>query len=279
MPLGDYQWFEATRDYVRIKFVNTLNIDTLINSNFRLFKDANYNLEIDAGEEVSDPFKDIIQSRDYSSISRILTLWWDNPPPAGDYILDVSNLRSFVGTILDDFQISITWKLESATPGDTMLGIIPPDRTPSEVEDYSIKSPGWTVEETVDTTTEGTAITILDVAPPISTHHYLDPQANEGRIDILFSSPIAMNYLTSKYFALSRKPVKKGLAQWEALETPIISDVTSSIISVYLPAAEASLDSATPIYSYGLSDEEVATHEFFLEQYKYRLIVSKAIGI
>lgn len=273
MPVLNYQWFDVTANKFEIKFANNLDTTTLVNANFNVFTDAD--------AHVADPFLDIDVARDYSPISRVLTLWWDTSLATGNYYINVTGLKNFLSTPLPDFSIEFNWA-EAATPSDNGLVTIPPDRTPVEVEDYSIKEAGWTIVEDPltdsDSAVDGPTITILDVAPPISSHHYLDPIANEGRIDLLFSSPIAMNYVNSSYFELSRKAVKKGMAQWETVPTAVVSDTSSTIISVYLPASEVFLESATPVYSFGLSDEEVATHEFFMEQYKYRLIISKAVG-
>ncbi len=270
MPIGNYQWYDITASYIQIKFANNLDTTTLVNSNFNVYTEDDVAL--------FDPFKDIIPVRDFSSISRILTLWWDNPPTElGNYYLAVTDLKNYVSADLADFNIEFTWTLEPSTPGYTDLITVPPSRTPIEVEDYSIKNAEWVIDDTpINDPDAEPNITLYDILPPEETHHYLDPDANEGRIDLLFSHPIAMNYINPNYFGVNRKLVKKGFVNWEWVDAKVVTDPTSMIVSVFLPAYTT--ESATPIYSEGLEPDEIDGYKFFEPQYKYRLIISKAVG-
>lgn len=272
MPLLNYQWIDVKYDSVQVKFVANLNIDTLVNANFPVV------YSVATPVPLVDPFLDIEVERDYSPVSRILTLWWRNrPAPNSVLALQIRNLQNFLGSPIADFDVPFSWT-ESATPSDGLF-TVPPDRTPIEVEDYSIKDAGWTIIDSSDIE-ESTVqyVEILDIAPGIMQHSYLQETENYGRIDLLFSIPIAANYVNPTYFSLTRKPVKKGMAQWEFVNSLVESNLDSSIVTVYLPSVEVGLESATPVYSKMLTDEEISAHVFFEKQYKYRLIVSKAVG-
>lgn len=270
MTISKFAWWEVTSRFFQIKFVSTLDTTTLINDNFVLYND------IASPTAVVDPFETIDVAKHYSSISRILTLWWKNPPDTDAYTLNVNNLKTFLGEDVGDFTIPFDWVLDSATPeSGSPEALLEPNREPVEVEDYSIKSPTWSiVDPIVDDTTTG-ALQVLDIAPGVSSHHNLQPTDNFGKIDILFSEPIYTNFITPYYFSVTKKAVKKGISVWENVATSVLSSLDSKIISIYMPALD--VDGNT-VYSYGKTLEEIEGLEFFEPQTKYRLVISTEIG-
>jgi hypothetical protein len=274
MAKSYFAWWEVNDHFFQIKFVSTIDVATFINDNFVLYNDAA------SPTTIVDPFEDIVVAKDYSSVSRILTLWWKNPPASGAYTLHVNNLKTFLGEYIGNFSIPFNWVLDSATPeSGSTEELLRPDRVPVEVEDYSIKTPGWSIiESPAPSVISG--LDIIDLAPGTSIHHNISAQENEGRIDIMFSAPIATNFITPIYFALSSKPVKRGLSTWTAVDTYVTSNADSTIVSIYLPG-KAIVESATPestVYSHLRDISELDNYIFFEPQTKYRLIVSTDVG-
>lgn len=270
MSLGNYAWFEVTQSFFRVKFVDNIDASTLVNENFVVqTTDA-------TPATLPNPFLAINVASDFDSISRILTLWWDNSPVVETtYNLVITGVKTFFGEDVGPFSIEFDWDIpESATPDEELR----PDREPIDVEDYSIKTPGWSVVD--DDGTEdieeffAADLTLVDMAPPLQRHHYIETDANDGRIDLLFSRPIMMNFISPVYFQLTKKVVKKGIAQWEAVDTFVTTNYDCTIISIYLPAA--GVESATPVYSTVVDDDEEMI--YFEEQTKYRLVISASIG-
>lgn len=267
-----YQWWEITTEFVQVKFVDTLDSSTLINANVILYDDQA------TPQVVADPFKDINLASDFSSISRVLNLWWKNSPATGTYTLEFNNLEDFLGNPIDSFSFEFDWIADFATPNVDLR----PTREPIEVEDYSIKTPGWSIiEPGVETATPASGeVSIIDLAPGLGTHHYVSAYENEGRIDVLFNGPIASNYISPYYFVLNYKKIKQGISTWVSLPVFVTANLDSTMISIYLPAQEG-LDAATVsyIYSIDLDPSEISDYVFFAPQTKYRLIVSTEIGL
>jgi len=269
-----YQWWEVTPEYIEIKFVDTLDTSTLVNANIVLYDDQA------TPQVVADPFKTISTATDFSSISRILNLWWDTFPVTGTYTLEFNNLKDFLGNPIDTFSFTFEWISDYATPNTNLQ----PTREPVEVEDYSIKTPGWSIIDSSSITEDATPlsgqVSIIDLAPGVSTHHFVSAYENEGKIDVLFDNPIASNYVSPYYFVLNYKEIKQGISTWKSLPTLVLANLDSTMVTIYLPAKEG-LDMATPsyIYSNDLTDAEIAGYTFFVPQTKYRLVVSTEVGL
>jgi hypothetical protein len=267
-----YAWWEATDRFFQIKFVATLDTSTLIDANFVLYDTAA------TPAVVPGVFETIEIEKNFSSVSRIFDLWWETPPETGAYTLHVNNLKSFLGEDVGDFTIDFDWVLDSATPvSGSVEELLEPSRDPVEVEDYSIKTPSWTiVEDTEESATPSSLyLEVLDIAPGVSSHHNLSVQENLGKIDILFTEPVYSNYITPYYFSVTSKPVQKGIALWENVAVSVIGSTDSKIVSVYLPAVDAD---GNTVYSYGQTLEDIEGLEFFIPQTKYRLVISSAVG-
>jgi len=89
MSVNLIQDASVTTGSIDIKFAVTIDIDTLINSNFTLLLDGA------TPSPVSSPFETISVARDYDSISRIIRLYLISAlTPETDYILRISNLKT-----------------------------------------------------------------------------------------------------------------------------------------------------------------------------------------
>lgn len=261
-----YSWFEVYPEFVRIKFVDNIKPSELTNEKFQVWTSEA------TPQEVLNPFNVIDTAKDYDSISRILTLWWLNSPPeTGTYIFQVFPMTTFLNELLDGYSIEFDWSVEQATPPADPT--TQPSREPVDVEDYSIKIPGWSIIESGESATPTSGLSVLDIIPGVETHHSLEEDENDGRIDILFSQPINSNYLSPYYFTLTRKEVKRGFSKWEEVDTIVVAGQDSQSVSIYL--AQVDSEAATPVYSYL---NVLESPEFFSPQYEYRLIISGAIG-
>ena len=301
MPLADYQWLDVKRDYIQVKFTNNIDTTTLVVGNFGVRQ-----LDIATPALVAAPFKAIDVNADYSPISRMLTLWWNVDLVDGNYSLEIANLQNFLGQPLSDFSIDFTWYADNpATPND-VASVLPPTRIPIEVEDYSIKTPGWTAVEPVVATIGSGALKVLEVIPASDVRYNLSVHENLGKIDITFSDPIYSNFMTPYYFSVARKTVKRGIANWEDVPISIVGSLDSKIVSLYMPATD--VDGFT-VYSYGkrgtlttdedqpivdgygypifvenppynrvMTVEEFESLIFFNSQTKYRLVISPLVG-
>jgi len=67
-----YQWYDVNTSHIEIKFIDTIDISTLINANFVLKNTTGATPSV-----VSSPFLPIDVSRDYYSISRVIKLYWN----------------------------------------------------------------------------------------------------------------------------------------------------------------------------------------------------------
>lgn len=275
MARDSYQWWEVTSDYIQIKFVDSLDSTTLINDNIHLYTVAG------SPTVVSEPFKAIDIKKDFSSISRMLTLWWeeDLTLPTNSYILEFENLKDFVGNDVQDFNFTFEWESDFATPNQDLR----PTREPIEVEDYSIKTPGWSILDpgSSSSTSSSSGIQLVDVSPDRDYGYSLAANENDGVIQILFDRPIASNYITSEFFVLSSKDIKKGISQWTSVQALIVDSYDSKLINIYLPGTEI-VESATPPsgpqYSYTMTSAEIANNIFFAPSKKYRLVIAAGIG-
>jgi hypothetical protein len=269
----DYQtiaYYNITTDFIQVKFVANLDVATIIDNNFVLQDDQA------TPSTYPDAFEPIILARDFSSISRMLTLWWKTSPATGDYCLEIANLSTYLNEVVEDSSIVFTWTapLESATPIDTEE-VLRPSREPIDTEDYSIKSITWSEEVTSDVIAPSTTLNVIDLAPGTQNHYQVGAAENGGRIDVLFDSAILMNYASSIYFPLSKKKIKKGLSQWIPVQAKLLVSIDSKIVSILLPATDVD---GNVIYSDEIAEQDIPNYIFFEAGYKYKLTLSTLIG-
>jgi hypothetical protein len=274
----DYQtiaYYNINSDFIQIKFVANLDVATIIDENFVL-QDTQA-----TPNTYSDAFESIVLASDFSSISRMLTLWWKTKPATGDYCLRTTNLKTYLNEVVSDAEIEFAWvnSIEDATPA-SVDEALRPSREPIDTEDYSIKSISWS-EETSSISSDSspnlpaTTLNMIDLAPGTQTHHQVRADENGGRIDFLFDSPIIMNYASSIYFPLSKKKMKKGLSQWIPVQTQILVSIDSKIVSILLPTTNAD---GNIIYSDQIAPVDIPNYVFFEPGYKYKVVLSTLIG-
>lgn len=262
-------WYEVTTSYVRIKFVPNVSPTTLINDNFVVVTD-------DATPQVIvDPFHSLDLARDFDSISRIITLWWQIELPADGYYLEVNGLKDHLGFDIDPFEIPFTVDGESATPSVQPIEERP-SRDPVDVEDYSLKHPTWSIEQATTLIEDSSGeLDIVDIQPKARNAYQIEPRYNNGIIRIMFNYPILANYINPIYFVLTEKKAGIGVSKWETVDTRVLPNEDSTIIEIYLPTTN---DIGETIYSYYMDADEGSEKEYFKVGYKYRLVISSAVG-
>lgn len=243
---------------VSIKFGRTIKISSLKNENFTLATSAATPVQI------STPFEAINSIKDFNQISRILTLYWrTNELVEGtQYCISVDNLIDSSGNIVHTELIEFTRANCGATPNSTE--VFDPILTPVLIEDRSIKTdvdisysiiaknPEFYVEETI----------------PSDGEFYLANDYNDGRVTIVFNERPASNFLSNKYFTCQKKKIQKAPSRWEAVSAEVKMHSWKPEVYVDFP----SLDDATPSYF-------TSGKDYFEKGYKYRVKISKDIGI
>lgn len=257
MPVTVVQTKSISAGNIQIKFGLTVDIDTLVKSNFTLA------LNSATPSLITDPFEDIVVSRDYDSISRRLTLWLKHPLVSlGVYTLTMTNLKTPYQEVIPTTLVSLT------APQDVSVDLLDqvPIPDPVIIEDISIRDTTALSLTYPITTSDEDQLIVKNVVPDLITSAYLEESFNEGRIEVFFNTIIAANYVSSDYFKVQRKTVGRGMARWEELDTIVTSDSNSGIVIIYLPSIEE-----TPVY--GEPDRI-----YWEKGYKYRLRISGAIG-
>lgn len=240
---------------VSIKFGRTIKISSLNNENFKLYKDTA------TPTLVSAPFVLIDTIKDYNQISRIITLYWrtslDNNQ---DYYIDVVNLIDSSGVIVDSEKVKFTYKT-SSTPSTQLFQA--PELVPILIEDKSIK-------KDVDISYQILAKNpkfYIDSIDPVNGDFYLDNSYGNGRVIVTFNERPASNFLSNKYFKAQRKKIQKSPSRWESVETRVLMHSWKPEVYIDFPSNDA-----TPVYN-----EEGKI--YYETGYKYRIIVSKDVGI
>jgi len=256
-----YQWYEVKSENVEIKFVDTLHRATLINANFTVM-----NMSTATPTAISNPFKAIDISRDFSSISRVLTLWWDiTLSNDTDYRITIANLNTINGAVIDSQNIDFSTGTIAADSVESPL-----TREPVDVEDYSIKNISTILNVTA--ATAASVFNIESVTPDSSFSYYLDPSHNEGKIEITFSLVPAANFVSNDYFKVQRKAIGRGISRWEDISALVTSSANDSLVVIYLPSIPAADDVDQTSY---YAEPDLTYWE---EGYKYRLRISGDIG-
>lgn len=240
---------------VSIKFGRTIKISSLNNENFKLYKDTA------TPTLVSAPFVLIDTIKDYNQISRIITLYWraslDNNQ---DYYIDVVNLIDSSGVIVGSEKVKFTYKT-SSTPSTQPFQA--PELVPILIEDKSIK-------KDVDISYQILAKNpkfYIDSIDPVNGDFYLDNDHSNGRIKIVFNERPASNFLNNSYFKVQKKKVQRQPSRWENVPTQVAMHSWKPEVYLDFPSQDA-----TPSFF-------TAGKEYFETGYKYRIIVSKEIGV
>lgn len=243
-------------DVVIIKFGRTVKISSLINSNFVVET-------TDATPTVIDsPFLGINTITDYNQISRTLRLFWDVQLTTDqEYSIKVQNLLDAVNESIPTETIVFT-KTSDATPS-TITSYSEPVYEEILIEDKSVRSDAFS---TVQILAKNPNFYIVSVDPS-NGDFYLDNSYNNGRVTIEFNARPASNFLNTRYFKVQRKQIKSSPGRWESVSANISMHSWKPEVYVDYPSNDA-----TPVF-YPVEGT------YFETGYKYRIILSKDIGI
>lgn len=245
---------------VVIRFQSTIKISSLVNENFIVQTNTA------TPTVISNPFQPIQTIVDYNQISRTLKLYWDEDVVLQnntEYLIRLVNFLDAVNETIDEEQILFTWNLEGATPS-AFSSVRAPEVGEVLVEDKSIRTDAYT---SVQILAKNPDFYIADVVPS-NGDFYLENDYNFGRVKITFNSRPASNFLNNTYFKAQRKKIQRTPTRWENVDTRVQMHSWKAEVYVDFP----SLSDATPAYY-------TEDKEYFESGYKYRIIVSKDVGI
>ena len=238
-----------------IKFGRTVKISSLKNENFKVYTDAA------TPAQVSAPFEIINTIKDYNQISRIISLYWKaNLVDGQSYFIRIENIVDSAGSIVSYEIIKFTY-VSSATPSDKEF--VDPGTIPVLIEDRSIKTE---VDISYNIIAKNPLFYIENI-DPVDGDFYLSNDYNYGRVTVTFNEKPASNFLNNRYFLCQRKKIQKGPSRWENITTSVSTHSWRAEVYIDFPSLEA-----TP--SYFTPDKD-----YFEQGYKYRIKISKDIGI
>lgn len=254
LPLIEYAIVDS--NMVVIRFGKTIKISSLTNANFVVqTTDA-------TPSSLAHPFLQINTIADYNQISRTLKLYWDAVRESGkEYKIRLTNFLDAANESITEEQIVFT-QAESATPSNFNSYTVPLVQE-LLIEDHSIRTDAFT---TVQILAKNPRFYITSIDPK-NGEFYLDNAYNNGRVTISFSSRPASNFLNNSYFKVQRKKIQSHPIRWENLSANVSMHSWKPEVYVDFP----SLDATPSYYSDG--------SDYFQTGYKYRIIVSKDIGI
>ena len=254
LPLIEYAIVD--NNMVVIRFGKTIKISSLTNANFVVqTTDA-------TPSSLAHPFLQINTIADYNQISRTLKLYWDAVRQSGkEYKIRLTNFLDAANESITEEQI-VFCQAESATPSDFNSYTVPLVQE-LLIEDHSIRTDAFT---TVQILAKNPRFYITSIDPE-NGEFYLDNAYNNGRVTISFSSRPASNFLNNLYFKAQRKKIQSHPIRWENLSANVSMHSWKPEVYVDFP----SLDATPSYYSDG--------SDYFQTGYKYRIIVSKDIGI
>jgi hypothetical protein len=238
-----------------IKFGRTVKISSLKNENFKVYTDAA------TPAQVSAPFEIINTIKDYNQISRIISLYWKaNLVDGQSYFIRIENIVDSAGSIVSYEIIKFTY-VSSATPSDKEF--VDPGTIPVLIEDRSVKTE---VDISYNIIAKNPLFYIENI-DPVDGDFYLSNDYNYGRVTVTFNEKPASNFLNNRYFLCQRKKIQKGPSRWENITTSVSTHSWRAEVYIDFPSLDA-----TP--SYFTPDKD-----YFEQGYKYRIKISKDIGI
>jgi hypothetical protein len=239
-----------------IKFGRTIKISSLKNSNFIVQTNTA------TPTIVANPFLAINTITDYNQVSRTLTLYWDAVLQSEtEYKIRAVGFLDAANELIAEEQV-IFETTEAATPS-SFSSIRVPEIQEVYIEDHSIRTDAYTSFQIIAKNPNF----YISEANPVSGDFYLENSYNSGRVVITFNSRPASNFLNNNYFKSQRKKIQRTPSRWENIPTRVSMHSWKPEVYVDFPS-----DEATPQY---YSDNQ----EYFESGYKYRIIVSKDVGI
>ncbi len=240
---------------VSIKFGRTIKISSLKNENFKVYRDAA------TPTQVTAPFEIINTIKDYNQISRVMSLYWKATLVDGaNYYILVENIVDSAGSIIPTEKITFTY-VSAATPSE--VEYVDPGIVPVLIEDKSIKTEADISYNII----AKNPLFYVDNVDPVDGDFYLSNDYNYGRVTISFNEVPASNFLNNRYFLCQRKLIQKAPSRWENITTNVSSHSWRPEVYVDFPSLDA-----TPSYF-------TSNKDYFEQGYKYRIKISKDIGI
>jgi hypothetical protein len=238
-----------------IKFGRTVKISSLKNENFKVYTDAA------TPAQVTAPFEIINTIKDYNQISRIISLYWKAILVDGQsYFIRIENIVDSAGSIVPYETVKFTY-ISSATPSDKEF--VDPGTIPVLIEDRSVKTE---VDISYNIIAKNPLFYIENI-DPVDGDFYLSNDYNYGRVTVTFNEKPASNFLNNRYFLCQRKKIQKGPSRWENITTSVSTHSWRAEVYIDFPSLDA-----TPSYF-------TADKDYFEQGYKYRIKISKDIGI
>jgi hypothetical protein len=238
-----------------IKFGRTIKISSLKNENFKVYTDAA------TPAQVTAPFEIINTIKDYNQISRIISLYWKaNLVDGQSYFIRIENIVDSAGSIVSYETVKFTY-VSSATPSDKEF--VDPGMVPVLIEDKSVRTEADISYNII----AKNPLFYIDSIDPVDGDFYLSNDYNYGRVTVTFNEKPASNFLNNRYFLCQRKRIQKGPSRWENVTASVSTHSWRAEVYIDFPSLDA-----TP--SYFTPDKD-----YFEQGYKYRIKISKDIGI
>lgn len=254
LPLIDYAIVD--NNMVVIRFGKTIKISSLINNNFIVQTNEA------TPTVVSNPFLTINTISDYNQISRTLKLYWDAQRQSGkEYLIRLVNFLDASNESISEEQVCFTQQ-EAATPGEFNSYTVPVVQE-LLIEDKSVRTDAYT---TVQILAKNPQFYVKSVDPE-NGDFYIDNDYNEGRVTVYFNARPATNFLNNNYFKVQRKKIQTHPTRWQTLSTQVSMHSWKPEVYIDFPSLDA-----TPSYV-------TIGKDYFETGYKYRIILSKEIGI
>lgn len=247
---------------VSVKFGRTIKISSI--------KAANIIVQTTAATPVviSSPFKTIDTLSAYNQISRTLKLLWNAQlAPSTEYVIRFVNFLDAANEPIAEEQVKFKTLAVGATPNTAVTGsfnsVNEPELKELLVEDKSIRTDAYSSYQIIAKNPNF----FIESIDPVSGDFYIDNSYNHGRVTVFFNEKPATNFLNNKYFKLQKKKIQRQPSRWENISCRISAHSWKSEVYVDVPSKEA-----TPSYY-------TQNKQYFESGYKYRLIISKDVGV
>jgi hypothetical protein len=217
---------------------------------------------------LNSPFKTIDTLADFNSISRTLKLLWNvQLEPGTEYSIRLINFFDAANEPISEEQIVFTTLAGGATPNSNTTNafnsVNEPALIETLIEDKSIRVDAFSSYQIIAKNPNF----YIKSTDPVNGDFYLDNDHSSGRIKIVFSERPASNFLNNSYFKVQKKKVQRQPSRWENVPTQVAMHSWKPEVYLDFPSQDA-----TPSFF-------VAGKEYFETGYKYRIIVSKEIGV
>ncbi len=248
----DYIFVTLDQQAIGVRFDQNVKVDSLSADKFRLY------LDTATPTEIPNAFAEIETCDDFDSIRRILKLRPVNGLTANTaYTLTSSGVEyAGLGTGDDDSFDFTTTAAVAASHEPTPEAVF--------IEDHSIKSNSAISYSESVVVTPVSEFYVVE-ADPLDGDYYVEPDYENGRLKIVFSSNPDTDYLTSEYIKVQRKLNQLAPTRWETVTVQYSISSNKPWVYLSFPAIEDSSIYREDGYTY------------FQENYTYRVKLSRYI--